>query len=561
MKQFTNPTTENERGSTLVCALSTILILSIVGAGVLINSNTRYNATSSQVKGWKEALSAAEAGGDIAFNIIRKKVDDPASAFSTASGWSAPAPTPLPPTNSWSLGCDGSPVTFGPENRLRAQVTVDRFQLLPGSTTVGYYRIRSIGTAQLTGLKRVGMDNRMNVITKGDNLLRKIDFNFAHFKATYGYGDALATAAATTANGKDTVSVANPNKPEISRRIELVAVPVMPIEGAVRTSGRLRATTFDSYDSKNGAYPGSPNPPAPYDVDAHDADAVCGSSDFSAGMIYGDIATNGGAATTNKGTGVVDNTVAQVMPTATPGVAPIPTLPPTSYVSGSPSTITPAPTPYPSSHPKYGQYPTEFWYIYTDISNVTINPVRATVNGVTNTPLDTTVNLYVTGNVSGLNIAKGVTAKIYFRGNMDGKARDYANLNADGPGGNGVYVPNWKLDSTQTPAKWVLDSSAPYTPSPLVSRAGHMWFYGISPADGSTRTIDIAPPGDANSFYAGIYAPSHDFTTRGNPNFYGCFVVKSFYTNGSNEFHYDKQLAAQTDPLDYRIASYVEDVR
>ena len=110
-----------------------------------------------------------------------------------------------------------------------------------------------------------------------------------------------------------------------------------------------------------------------------------------------------------------------------------------------------------------------------------------------------------------------------------------------------------------SPVTWV--SAQPYAASPLVSRAGHMWFYGITPADNSTRTIDIAPPGDSNSFYAGVYAPGHDFTTRGNPDFYGCFVVKSFYTNGNNQFHFDKQLAATTAPLDYRVASFIEDIR
>lgn len=116
------------------------------------------------------------------------------------------------------------------------------------------------------------------------------------------------------------------------------------------------------------------------------------------------------------------------------------------------------------------------------------------------------------------------------------------------------------VNATTTVASGSVTVNA-YSPSPLVSRAGHLWFYGITPSDGSARSIDIGPPGDADSFYGAIYAPSHDFTTRGNPDFYGAFVVKSFYTNGSNLFHYDKELAAGTDPLDYRIASYIEDVR
>ena len=61
-----------ETGNVLLCVLATILIVSIIGATVLRNSTTRLNASSTQVRGWKEALSAAETGGDIAFAEIRK---------------------------------------------------------------------------------------------------------------------------------------------------------------------------------------------------------------------------------------------------------------------------------------------------------------------------------------------------------------------------------------------------------------------------------------------------------------------------------------------------------
>ncbi|HEX8678848.1 MAG TPA: hypothetical protein VF683_02725 [Chthoniobacterales bacterium] len=642
MKPVREKWSSNESASALICALSTIAILSIVGAGVLMNCTTRYNATSTQVKGWKEALLAAESGGEMGFKVLRANVADPSAAFGSAAGWASPAPSPLPSGTSWSLGYDpASPVTFGPESRYRARVTVDRFQLLPGSTTVGYYRIRSIGTAQLTGLKRVGMDNRLNVITKGDNLLRKIDFNFQHFKAAYGDGDALPSAAATAANGKDILAVSNPGKPEVSRRIEMVAVPIMPVEGAVKTAGRLRASgaTFDSYDGRSG-YKG-PNPASPYDVDARDADMVCGSSDFDATYIYGDIATNGGAARTNQASGVVDNNVVTILPPATSGIAPIPDLGGVTLETAgiqSASVITP-----PTRRNSSGTLQTTFWYRYSQVDDLTINPLTAP-NG---TPIDTYVNIHVTGDVRGLTINKGVTARLYFTGNMDGKARDYQNLNADGSlvqwdyfytsaanrtAATGFTAADvgkvafqegntyWRL-TNHSPATWAAQSVAnasdavctpitpswayndaaartsaaglantdvgklgyqrdtqsyyrlagtspvtwvpaePYTASPLVSRAGHSWFYGITPADNSVRTIDIAPPGDSNSFYGGIYAPGHDFTTRGNPDFYGCFVVKSFYTNGNNSFHFDKQLAAGTDPLDYRLASYIEDIR
>jgi hypothetical protein len=346
----------SEKGSTLLVALSTILILSIAGAGVLMNCTTRFNSTANQVKSWKEALIAAEAGGDLAFTEIRKNgLVDPANppadtGFPAASGWISPAPSPNPTTNSWALGTT-TPLAFGTGGNLSTKVTVDKFAFLPGSTTgTGYYRIRSVGIAQVAGLKRTGMDNRLDTTTKGDNLLRKIDFGIDHFISTYGYGDALPTAAATGANGKQSVAVTSPDKAQVSRRIEMIAIPVMLIEGAVKTGGSFSGTLVDSYDSKNGAYKGS-NPAPPYDVDAHDGDVIVGGSSFSAGHVYGDVTTNGGSATTTNISGVVDNNVPIVVPTATPGVSPIPLLPgmaggPTSN-NTAPSTITPTATPKP----------------------------------------------------------------------------------------------------------------------------------------------------------------------------------------------------------------------
>lgn len=562
-----------EGGSALLFALGTIAVLSLVAGGVLLNATTRYNAMSTQVGGWKDALHAAEAGGDLAFNEIRKYGLDSATGFASAS-WTSPAPSPFPSTYSWSLGIDSTKplLTFGPNNSLSAQVTVDRFGLLPGSSPeIGYYRIRSIGTAQISGLKRTGMDNRMDTQTKGDNLLRRIDYNIDHFISTYGYGDALPAAPANSANGKGTVAVKSPTKPQVTRRIELIALPIMPIEGAVKTSGFFRGTTVDSYNSANGAYPGSPNPSgnSPYTgkaylADAHDGDVVDGSSTFSAGQIYGDVSTNGGTASNSNVTGVVDNNVPITLPPAVAGVAPIPLLPPTGYTLtpvSSNATISPAYT-----IDATGKLITTFWYSATSVNDIKVNPVTTTssftLGGTTypaGTPVETIVNIYCTGDVKQLTVNLGAKVNVYFTGNMSGKARDYDNNNVDGPygsspTGNGsfVFVPAAYTGSgaSATVATWQTSTA--------VSKADHMWFYGLTPADGSTRTINLSSPGP---IWAGFYAPAYDFSVNGNPDIYGVMVAKSFYQNGNCSFHFDKQLLAGTIPNDYRIASYVEDVR
>ena len=58
-----------EQANVLLCVVCTIAIVSVIGANVLLNSVTRYNAASSQMRAWKESFYAAEAGGDIARSL------------------------------------------------------------------------------------------------------------------------------------------------------------------------------------------------------------------------------------------------------------------------------------------------------------------------------------------------------------------------------------------------------------------------------------------------------------------------------------------------------------
>src|SRR5205814_7180717 len=81
-------------GTVLICTLCAILILSLIGSSVLLNSATRFNAASSQVRSWKESLLAAETGGDIAYAEVRKTVMDPPHAF---GGWTNAGSTTLRP--------------------------------------------------------------------------------------------------------------------------------------------------------------------------------------------------------------------------------------------------------------------------------------------------------------------------------------------------------------------------------------------------------------------------------------------------------------------------------
>src|SRR5437762_13289701 len=108
-------------GNVLLCALCTIVIVSFIGASVLVNCNRHYNITAKQLKGWKEALYAAEAGGDAGFDEVRKALN-PISVPFTIDGWAA-APSPAPTRGpAWTKTISG----FGQEGNLSTTVTIDK---------------------------------------------------------------------------------------------------------------------------------------------------------------------------------------------------------------------------------------------------------------------------------------------------------------------------------------------------------------------------------------------------------------------------------------------------
>lgn len=612
----------SEKGSTLVVAICVLTVISIIAAGVLSNANARYNVGSKAVKAWKEALYAAEAGGDLAFNEIRKPyLSTPGTSF--ASGWvqndsSAPPPNPgSAAAPDYSLGYSNSGPAFGTNNNLTAKVTVDKLGSPAGNPSVFYYRIRSLGIAQMFGLKRTGMNDALQESAgthfgtgtgargNGDSLLRKIDYNYDHFKATYGYGDVLPSTAATSSNGKASVAVSDPNHGQVMRRIEMVAVPVMPIEGAVKTNGGgYNFPYIDSYNSANGSYPGqscATTPTCATYADARNGNVVDGSPYFN-GTVYGDVTTNGGNAGKNTVSGVIDNNV----PVAPVNNWPEPNLFPS--VTTAPSTLTPpaqeiAPA---GNTPVDSRQQRTFYYHYSSLGSITINPAPALDStGLSGGVVETYVHIKVDGDVTAntITVGKGVFAKIYFHGNVDAKANTFDNNNVEPLAGimlprtatvtlssasttmtssdvsftasdvgkqvRGIGIPSGTTIASVVNSSTVTLSATPsyngtqsavtlggYTGSTNTSAADHFWMIG----EGSNQSITLGS-GSPQTTYVVWYAPNADFTVNGNPDFVGAFVVKSMTGNGNNTLHFDKALLNAGSPLDYRIASYIEDIR
>lgn len=471
-----------EEGNVLICALCTIFIISLIGANVLHNCTTRFNVASSQVRSWKESLFAAEAGGDIAYAEVRKTVLDPTHAF---TDW----------TNNGVQ--HASPVTTFGGNNLVTSTVVDLFYHDP-ITGNPWYRARSKGTAPVNGLRRTGMDDRMGAGTRGDSLLRKIDFMTDHFLATYG----------PNGDGVDKALVAVPN-PQITRRIEQILAPVTPFEAAIKCTGSFyglgSAAQVDSYNSKNGPYYFCANNPAdPHFADSRSGSVLIGTPVAEVnGMLYGNLSTNGGTIRPSQYiTGIIDNNVPfTVPPYKMPTDMPPPQASPTSV--NTTINITP---------PVAGTPAVPTYYLLSELSGkLTIYPVGTE---------ETYVAIHVTNDMTAhINVKPKVHLKIFVDGNIDVKGRDIDNESG---------------------------------------LAANLQYYCISPPNGGSQFIHIAPPGN---FAATFYAPGADVVLNGNPDLTGAIVCKTFYGNGNTSWHYDRALDNEGDAVDYRIASYVEDIR
>lgn len=493
----------SEGGNILITTLCTMLILSMIGANVLMNCTTRYNVTSKQVKAWKSALVAAEAGGDVAYATIRKTLAGGTGAFTTA-GWTASGST-------WTKQVTG----FGENNSLSASIVVDNLPVAnispapsPGSNH--YYRVRSTGTSLVSGLKRTGMDDRMDATTKGDSLLRKIDFNYDHFIAAYGAnGDGV---------GAQVTAVASP---KVSRRIELITVPVARYEVAIKAGGTFEglgnAAYIDSFRSSNGAYNSSvkTDPTSPRYVDSRSGSVQINAATAQIrGDIYGNVYTNHGTVTgqTNNivSPGIVDNNIAF---DPSPAASPIPatTVANPSFVSGN-VTITGS-----STNP---DAPNVYHFSsFSSNANLTVNGVAGGQTTYVSVVLDGDFGSS-SGQGPSLTTASNVVLNFYYSGNWQTKAASIQN--------NSGLAANLQFLNTST----------------------------------SSTTIDINSGGSSSVGFAAVfYAPYADMTVNGAPDITGSVNVHNFYANGNVHWHYDRDLINGTNPVDYRVASYVEDIR
>jgi hypothetical protein len=321
------------------------------------------------------------------------------------------------------------------------------------------------------------------------------------------------------------MSISTPNS---SRVVEVLVEPVLPFELAILTNQSLSLATngtwnVDSYDSRdpkksgpNGGYPGKGSPLVQSNGNiannaGRPANSLYGPLIAANGCtVLGGVATNGGddpstavhenvsGATRIEAASIRDDFFREMKPLGRPTTG-IFLPPPLAGMDFAPES---------DSSP--AQY-----LVTGNLHAFDIAPWTGNVNGA--------VTIMVNGDLdipSGtISIPANVTVCIYVRGNIDFHNRP---INQGG-------------------------------------RAAQLQIYGEE-SSGATRTLSAF--GQA-SICAAFYGPEYDVQLSDQIEWFGAVAAQSFQMlgGGNGGFHYDEALGMVGNPIGFRIARYVEDVR
>ena len=478
-------------GSVLVWTVLVIAILSLIAVETLRLVTIKYQ-NALQTSTWQEALLAAESGIDLAIVELRKSLYPPPT--NAWSGW----------TNSPGNGVTGYALTTVPNAGLNGtpmtiETNVDApAQLIDPTNSWQYYRIRTTGTIPITGPPRAN-DNPQ------DTKLRRLSLRFERF-----------TNGLLASHPLDLDANGNP-KAQVSRRIEAIVEPVSAFNEAVMSVGIVDLTNqnivVDSYDSTdptkstNGLYDSAKR--------QQNGDIATDGQLIDAGnaQIYGDVATNAGTVSGAANiTGVERTDFYQ---------EPIPVGAPSWSATNSSITTVTGNTTITAVAAK-GSAASRFVLSQISLSGSKTLTIAGNPDGS-----QTYVEIYVTGDISvagtsQIVVQPGVTATIYFAGNVD-------------ISGNGVMNSN--------------------------NQPGDLMLYGIQPPTNTSEHVSI---GGNSQITASVYAPGHDVTVNGagsNGHVYGSIVGKTVTMTGVSNLHYDEHLGSVGMINNYKIVSWFEDNR
>ena len=505
----------SETASTLVIALLTVAVLSLVAANVLLSVSARYNSAYRSAS-WNEALLTAQAGIDVvAAEFLRAVPDVRATTDGLGTGFSQPSTALLTGlqispaglvTNGTVTGLKVWTPTHGGEGSTSAQATVS-VDVIPLSTLLGsgvsmanavtgllgnnnpsLLHLRSTGTVYLTGGTVAGMSRQDNDLWKPSLVT-----------------DRLTGAALTT--------------PTVARQVDAYLRPVYAFEAAIVSNDALLATDQGTvFDSFNSALD-SASTNGLYDSAKHRANATVranGANVALGGKVWGSVDTNGGNVSQDTHvSGAVNNAAYEPLPLVkTPTWNGITYLP-ASAVGGLTGSLTGIVT-LPGSVTGNLALP----------AGALLLPTQYKFNGISGN-LHVTggagsagagVEIFVNGDLTGgIEIDKGVTAKVYVAGSINTNASQLKN-------DTGV--------------------------------ASALQIYGVPPAGGSAPAMRINLDADLT---AAIYAPGHQLYLSGNNDVSGAIVAGRFETSGPVRVHYDEALGYTAGPLlRYEIAGWKE---
>lgn len=252
-----------QNGSVMIVVVIGVTVLASIIAGTLLSVSTNYR-TTVHAANWQESLLTAETGADYAMATLRKTISDPASSW---AGWKTVDGNGIPLPNSGHTFALPSLQQHGGAGGSGALIQVDAPPALRDAKDQQWFRIRSSGSAALTGSTAVGSDKR-------DGVLRKLSLRI---------------------NRKTGLAVATP---EASRLIEVVARP-SSFENAIVAQGQVAMNNYkvvvDSYDSTDP----TKSTDGLYDEDKaqENGDVATNGQIVNAGgaFIHGDVLTNAGA--------------------------------------------------------------------------------------------------------------------------------------------------------------------------------------------------------------------------------------------------------------------------
>src|SRR5256885_1705347 len=375
-------------GSVLVWTVLVIAMLSLIAVETLRLVTAKYQ-NALQTSTWQEALLAAESGIDVAIIELRKSLyPQPNNAW---SGWGNPPGNEITShelTTIPNAGLNSTP--------MKVEAYVDApSQLVDPTNSWQYYRIRTVGTMKITGPARAS-DNPQ------DSKLRRLSLRWERF--TNGL---LASQPLT-------------DGPQVSRRIEAVVRPVSAFDQAVMSVGVVDLTNqnivVDSYDSSdptkstNGLYDPAKR--------QENGDIATDGQLIEAGnaQIYGDVATNAGTVSGAANITGVERTdfYQEPIPVGAPSWASSSSTP----INGS-TTINANATRGASR------------YTFTSIS---LSGNKSLTLAGNPDGSQTYIDIYVIGDMSvtgtgQIVIEPGVTATIYFAGNVDISGNGVLNSN------------------------------------------------------------------------------------------------------------------------------------